>query len=45
MNRSHAIRSVVLLSLLMLPSCAWSNPDNRPVWNQFEEHLVTEDAG
>lgn len=23
--------------------CAWSNPDNRPVWNAFEEHLVPED--
>jgi hypothetical protein len=24
----------------MLGGCAWSNRDNRPVWNAFEEHLV-----
>lgn len=34
-----------LLSLLFLPSCAWSNPDNRPVWNKFEENLVPDDTG
>ena len=27
----------------MLSACAWSNPDNRPVWNAFEEHVVPED--
>jgi hypothetical protein len=28
---------------LLLGGCAWSNRDNRPVWNAFEEHLVPED--
>jgi len=26
-------------------SCAWSNPENRPVWNAFEEQLVPDDGG
>lgn len=33
-----------MLALAILASgCAWSNPENRPVWNAFEEHLVPED--
>lgn len=31
-----------LLLCLLLPACAWSNPDHRPVWNAFEAHLVPE---
>lgn len=29
--------------LVVLSSCAWSNQDNRPVWNAFEESLVPKD--
>jgi len=29
----------------MLTSCAWSNPDNRPVWNAFEATLVPAGQG
>lgn len=36
------MRASALLALL-LAGCAWSNRDNRPVWNAFEEHLVPED--
>lgn len=28
-----------------LGGCAWSNPDNRPVWNAVEEHLVPKSDG
>ena len=28
---------------LGLVGCAWSNRDNRPVWNAFEEHLIPDD--
>jgi hypothetical protein len=28
------------MTMLPLSSCAWSNVDNRPVWNAFEQHLV-----
>ncbi|MCB9876947.1 MAG: hypothetical protein H6835_05010 [Planctomycetes bacterium] len=38
-------RSALLLGLAVLPSCAWSNPANRPVWNAFEQHLVPEGDG
>ena len=33
------------MSLTLLPSCAWSNVDNRPVWNAFESNLVPESGG
>ncbi|MFN3242034.1 MAG: hypothetical protein ACE37K_11015 [Planctomycetota bacterium] len=32
-------------ALLSLSSCAWSNPDNRPVWNAFEQNVVPEGDG
>lgn len=38
-------RAVLLLGLATLPSCAWSNPANRPVWNAFEQHLVPDGEG
>lgn len=39
------MRRVLLLSLLLLSGCAWSNRANRPVWNAFEAHLVPEGDG
>ena len=33
------------LVVMALPSCAWSNEDNRPVWNAFEENLVPNGGG
>ncbi|MFT4512189.1 MAG: hypothetical protein ACI89X_001293 [Planctomycetota bacterium] len=45
MHSSQAVRLLGVLSLTLLPSCAWSNPDNRPVWNAFESSLVPEDTG
>lgn len=33
------------MSMSALSSCAWSNVDNRPVWNAFEQHLVPEGDG
>ena len=38
-------RSVVLLSLAMLASCAWTRRENRPMWNEFEANLVPESQG
>lgn len=29
---------------LLCAGCAWSNPENRPVWNAFESTLVPDDA-
>lgn len=45
MRSSHVIRWVGALSLTLLPSCAWSNPANRPVWNAFESNLVPDGGG
>ena len=43
---SRAPRAAALsLLLATFGGCAWSNPDNRPVWNAFEEGLVPEDDG
>lgn len=43
----RARRAVFLTALAVcvtaLPSCAWSNQDNRPVWNAFERNLVPDD--
>lgn len=41
------LRSTSALVMLLVPlgGCAWSNPDNRPVWNAFESSLVPEDDG
>ncbi|MHC5210892.1 MAG: hypothetical protein ACYTG2_09265 [Planctomycetota bacterium] len=33
----------VLVPALTAGGCAWANRDNRPVWNAFEQHLVSED--
>ena len=33
------------LVVMAWPSCAWSNEDNRPVWNAFEENLVPNGGG
>lgn len=30
--------------LAVLSGCAWTNRDNRPVWNAFESHLVPESS-
>ena len=35
--------TAALVLAVALGGCAWSNRDNRPVWNAFEEHLVPED--
>lgn len=35
-------RLATLASCALLSSCSWTNPDNRPVWNAFEQHLVPE---
>ena len=35
-------RVASLSTLLLLGACAWSNPDNRPVWNAFEQRVVPE---
>ena len=45
MRATHVIRWLGALSLTLLPSCAWSNVDNRPVWNAFESNLVPESGG
>ncbi|MHC4845156.1 MAG: hypothetical protein ACYTCU_03240 [Planctomycetota bacterium] len=39
--RARNLLSLLALALV-LGGCAWSNRDNRPVWNAFEEHLVPE---
>lgn len=39
------MRAILLVSLATLSSCAWANPDNRPVWNGFERHVVPDDDG
>jgi len=39
-RRASARASAALGLALVLGGCAWSNRDNRPVWNAFEEHLV-----
>ncbi len=33
------------MTMSTLSSCAWSNVDNRPVWNAFEQHLVPQGDG
>ena len=35
--------SLLLLVACLLPSCAWSNPNSRPVWNAFENSVVPDD--
>lgn len=45
MRSSQTISLVGALSLTLLSSCAWSNTDNRPVWNAFESNLVPADTG
>lgn len=38
-------RTVALGALLLAnSSCAWTNRDNRPVWNAFEENLVPDNG-
>lgn len=40
------MRGVILSGLsLLATSCAWANPDNRPVWNAFEARFVPEHEG
>jgi hypothetical protein len=36
---------LLVVSLVLLSSCAWSRRDNRPVWNAFEGNLVPESQG
>ena len=39
----RAVSRALLFALVALAcGCAWTNRDNRPVWNAFEEHLVPE---
>ena len=45
MRLSQTLRLVGALSLTLLPSCAWSNTNNRVVWDAFESHLVPDDTG
>lgn len=37
-----AALTLALLAVLLAPGCAWTNRDNRPLWNAMEEHLVPE---
>jgi len=39
------VRGGALLGLTALAGCAWSNEDNRPVWNAFEGSLVPSSEG
>ncbi|MCB9896960.1 MAG: hypothetical protein H6825_03035 [Planctomycetes bacterium] len=41
--RLRACALVALLLVLAAPGCAWTNRDNRPVWNAFEQNLVPDD--
>jgi len=45
MTSSRILRGTAVSVLALLSSCAWSNKDNRPVWNTFEETLVPESDG
>lgn len=45
MRASHTLRCAGVVALTLLPSCAWSNQDNRPVWNAFERTLVPSGDG
>jgi len=36
----RSLRVASLSALLSLGACAWSNPDNRPVWTAFEQRVV-----
>lgn len=45
MTSSRLLRGTAVSVLALLSSCAWSNKDNRPVWNAFEEALVPESEG
>jgi len=40
--RGRLPRALSRSTLLLLGACAWSNPDNRPIWNAFEERVVPE---
>ncbi len=44
MNRSIPLFVIALCLPFLVSSCAWSNPDNRPVWNAFEAHAVPDDS-
>ena len=43
-SAAHRLRALAALALAaaLLGGCAWTNRENRPVWNAFEEHLVPE---
>lgn len=43
--RSRTLCCAGAIALTLLPSCAWSNQDNRPVWNAFEQNLVPSGDG
>ena len=43
--RALSVRRCALPLLCVLGSCAWSNPDNRPVWRAFEERVVPVEDG
>ena len=42
--RSPSSGVAAAASFALLSACAWSNPDNRPVWNAFELHLVPQEG-
>ena len=45
-NSPNVLQRLALIALsvaLLLPGCAWQNPDNRRLWNAFEKHWVPED--
>ena len=41
--KALSVRRCAWPLLCLLGSCAWSNPDNRPVWRAFEERVVPVD--
>ena len=43
--RATAGRALGLVGLLSLSSCAWTERDNRPVWNAFESSMVPSSEG
>ncbi|MFT7463414.1 MAG: hypothetical protein ACI9EF_001758 [Pseudohongiellaceae bacterium] len=42
-RRPSALLALCLSALAALPGCAWQNPENRIVWNAFEDNWVPED--
>ena len=40
----HVTRRIVVALAALLPGFAWTNRNNRHVWNAFVEHVVPEDG-